>query len=228
MQKIKSIVLLIRISVVLSIVSFIMALISIISINKINNDIVNIATSEGKGFSLIGKVPDVEIIRPDGSIDKIKANESNDKLNDIIENKVAGKKKEEKKELKQNLVLPKKDDKKDNTKNDKVIKNVDKKVETNKENISKNDTKTNINKKEVSFYIQIGAFTKQDLAEKQCKNIKKSITNGKQCIVIMDKVKDKENKDKEMFKSVVSTFKDKKEAEEFLKSNNLIGFIKKK
>ena len=83
-----------KISLLCSVIAMILSVVAIASVSQ-NCDIKLNFKKENKSFKPIDKIPDVEIIHADGSVETIKSVESKDKLGEIITPK---KKEENKKE----------------------------------------------------------------------------------------------------------------------------------
>ena len=87
MTKLKKMMINQSIAMVLSFVAFVFSIYALISVNKIKNSIdIDFIQREGV-FKPIKKVPDVEIVNKDGSIQQVNAVESKDPLGKLLEEK---------------------------------------------------------------------------------------------------------------------------------------------
>lgn len=213
-----------KVSLLCSVVAMVLSVVAIASISSNCNVKFNIH-KENNSFKPIDKIPDVEIIHSDGSVEKIKSVESQDKLGEIITPK---KKEENKKEP----IARGSQDKKNALKNDKKIidkeikkqeiKSVkpttsEKKVENKVDNASKPQ---GING---AFVVQVGSFKDKTLAEVQCKKVANTgKLKGKNCAVAS-----RDNS----FRAIVYPFDSRELATEFgdkLQRENRISCLVKK
>jgi cell division protein FtsN len=143
-------------------VSIVALLISVKSINK-TNEIEIINDIEGVNKRKIEQnIPDVEIIRPDGSVVQVKSLDSKDNISQIVDNK------NNQQNLKNTLKQPQK----------RPI------PITRKEATKEKQGKNNINNSQISgnYVLQVGSFKTKELAVKHCEKVKKYI-GTKQCSV---------------------------------------------
>ncbi len=211
-MKIKKIFFLQSISNVLSVLAVVMALLSLLFASSLKNKINKKASVENKQkFVSINSIPDVEVVKIDGSIAKINATNSHDMIGDLlkrneIDGKRANKTEDSKKENVKNNSVNENNSAVVNVKNNDIINKVDdvnvdkievkKVVPVSRNNIStmKNNKKNNVKKKNVNridnnkknihskFLVQTSAFRSKELAEKQCKKIKE-FDSVKHCFV---------------------------------------------
>ena len=139
-----------------SVVALVLSLISIVGLNKLQNKILNgdidAKISNEKSENLkIDAVQEVEVLHSDGSTEKVKAKNSEDKISMVIEEKIE---------------KPKTNPKKENSK-----KKTSNKVQ--KINVIERKQKENKN----NFYIQLGIFSSKKSAKTNCDKIKKSLAN---------------------------------------------------
>jgi len=212
-----------KISIFLSIIACCLSVFSIISVNKIKHDISNGEMVE-KRFKPIKDIPDVEVIKADGSITKITAKESNDELSKILskknENNKQNNNKNDKKnvEKKKNDIIPvsrdnkntikskqsAKDDKKNN--NLKNIQDREVYVEIKNKIEEKKENKENIDKIHGAYVIQAGAYKDKNVALKQCQKFQQYL-NGKHCNLATN--------NNLTFRVILYPFNTKQEAENF-------------
>lgn len=211
-MKIKNLFFLQSISNILSILAVVMALLSLLFASSLKNKINKKTSVENKQkFVSINSIPDVEVVKIDGSIAKINATNSHDMIGDLLKrNEIDGKK-----------VDKTENNKKENVKNNSMTENNSAVVSVKNNNISskvdnvnvdktkakkvvpvsrnnavtmKNNKKSNAEKKNVNrvdnnkknihskFLVQASAFRSKELAEKQCKKIKE-FNSAKHCFV---------------------------------------------
>jgi len=248
MQKLKGVVAMQKISLLASCVAVCLSMISIISINKIKTNLYNNDIGE-KVFKPIKDIPDVEVIKVDGSIEQINSTESKDVFGKLMYNKKDNKvkkqeqevikeaKKENVKQIKLNeKVFAKKEDKKDISNNvvkaNKIVTPIERTKNTNqnKQNnlqqskhaiMNEQNTFTK-NKIHGSFVVQIGAFKDKNVAVKQCENVKNNL-NGKDCNIATT--------NNQVYRSIIYPFNSYQDANEYLivfsSKTRITGLIKK-
>lgn len=132
------------------------------------------AVAEKKSFQQIEKVPDVEVIKPDGTVIKAKSIESHDNLDKIVSKEVEIAKPEEVAKTE-----PAKQDKQSETQKAPVV--VARPAETPKAQ-TQEVKKTEPQGINGAFVIQAGSFKSKSLAEMQCKKILAKVNFGdKKC-----------------------------------------------
>ena len=117
-------------------------------------------------FKPIEKVPDVEIVKADGTVSTIKSSESNDKISDIIDDKKKNQKNKEQKKI--NKIVK--------------VREVEKNIIPVKRE-QKNIKKNNDIKKKYNYVIQVGSFKSNSTAKSQCNKVVKQL-NGQKCFVL--------------------------------------------
>ena len=179
--------------------SFIAICISIKTVNMVKNEVID-NQNETKNIQakFIDNMPDVELRKQDGSIVVVKSYDSQDELNNIMHMQQEKQSIGEKKNVQQEVV------KNNDTmkKNEKLKQKIDQNNKNKKTN--KNTTTKKVND-DSNFVIQIGSFTEEKQAQKQCKLVANKLNNKKKCKVIS-------NEDKKQFRSVIYQFKTKEEA----------------
>ena len=221
-----------KVSLLCSVIAMTLSVIAIVSISTkcdLNMKIIK----ENKAFKPIDKVPDVEIIHPDGRVEAVKSMESQDKLVDIIEPKKAVNSKKPE-PISRNNAKNDKNGKNNNKKEQqsskdvKVSQNNNNKIDD--KNIKNNQTNTNNNQKQEekkaingNFIVQIGSFKDKKLAGVQCeKVVKTGKTKDKNCAI---------SSQDNTFRSIVYPFKDIEEATAFankLQRENRISCLVRK
>ena len=211
-----------NLSLFFSVVALILSLIAVVGLNKLQNkilssDMVAKITSEKSEDFKIETTNDVEVLHSDGSTEKVKAKNSEDKISMVIEEKIEQPKNKAKKEkIKKNVA--------NKTQKFNVVERQNQKREiqnTKQQNIP-NNTNRNVVKVKDEFYIQLGVFGSEISAQKNCDKIKKSLV-GKLCSVKKDK--------KNRFVSVIQGFATKEMAMKFaqqLATKENISFLIKK
>ena len=211
-----------NLSLFFSVVALILSLIAVVGLNKLQNkilssDMVAKITSEKSEDFKIETTNDVEVLHSDGSTEKVKAKNSEDKISMVIEEKIEQPKNKAKKEkIKKNVA--------NKTQKFNVVERQNQKIEiqnTKQQNIP-NNTNRNVVKVKNEFYIQLGVFGSEISAQKNCDKIKKSLV-GKLCSVKKDK--------KNRFASVIQDFATKEMAMKFaqqLATKENISFLIKK
>lgn len=150
-------------------VSVIALVISVKSINKTNEiEIINGIETVSKR-KIEQNIPDVEIIRPDGSVVQVKSLDSKDNISQIVETKNS--QQNSKSILTQPQKRPIPITRKEATKDNKASK-----VEKQEKN---NSISSQING---NYVLQVGSFKTKELAIKHCEKVKKYI-GSKQCSV---------------------------------------------
>ena len=211
-----------NLSLFFSVVALILSLIAVVGLNKLQNKILSSdmeakITSEKSEDFKIETTNDVEVLHSDGSTEKVKAKNSEDKISMVIEEKIEQPKNKAKKEkIKKNVA--------NKTQKFNVVERQNQKREiqnTKQQNIP-NNTNRNVVKVKDEFYIQLGVFGSEISAQKNCDKIKKSLV-GKLCSVKKDK--------KNRFASVIQDFATKEMAMKFaqqLATKENISFLIKK
>ena len=247
MQKLKGIVFLQKLSLLASVFAVCLSIIAIISVNRIKLNTEHYDVHD-KLFKPIKDLPDVEIIKVDGSVEKIRATESKDELGKLLDKKNDNKNEANIKRKEQEIirevknidnrikindkVLEKKDEKGVQEKNLKKEVKAIKPVERNTSkviNISTPSVKQHTQEQVAvkskihgNFVVQIGAFKDKNIALKQCENVK-AYLEGKSCDIATS--------NNQVYRAIIYPFDTRKDAEEYLNKFSLktriIGLIKK-
>ena len=149
------------------------------------------AVAEKKPFQQIEKVPDVEVIKPDGTIIKAKSIESHDNLDKIVSKEIE-------------TAKPVEVAKTEPVKQEKAPAVAARPTETSKPQESKKTEPQGING---AFVVQAGSFKSKSLAETQCKKILAKVNFGdKKCGVAQGNGS---------YRSIIYPFKSNNEASTF-------------
>ena len=191
MTKLKIIMNLQKASLFLSVVACALSIFALISVNKMqifinNNEVIN------SRFKPIKDIPDVEIIKPDGTVEKISARKSQDELSKILGNKNSKneiKLNKDVKEVKKNSnnkdkkpIEPVSREKQNVVKTKEVVKETTVVKQDTQQPVKPNTESVNTEKIHGNFVVQIGAFKDRAIALSQCNKIKQHL-NGKYCNV---------------------------------------------
>lgn len=156
------------ISIFISVLALLLAVIANRRISNMQsaNEIEFGAVAEKKPFQQIEKVPDVEVIKPDGTIIKAKSIESHDNLDKIVSKEIE-------------TAKPVEVAKTEPVKQEKAPAVAARPTETSKPQESKKTEPQGING---AFVVQAGSFKSKSLAETQCKKILAKVNFGdKKC-----------------------------------------------
>ncbi len=215
-----------KISMSLSILSFVVSIIAIcLSIKAINSVMVSTIkyndsfANKEKTINFVDKVPDVDIVRQDGSVISVKTYDSKDSVNKII-------REEEKKQikLKSNKISLNNNNRNNlssSNKKNNVVKNNVKKTNVQNINVVKQEEtdKTGIHG---NYVIQVGSFYNPERAVNECDRVRKTMKE-KKCDI---KVVSANN-----VRTIVYPFDTKEEATQFsIKMNQMLkiqSFVKK-